>query len=453
MKKIIYLFAIALVVMSCASKRYAKKGLELEKAGMYVEAADMFYKSLKANRDNVDAKIGLKKTGQIALNKKSEKFIEDYKNHDLKNAVYSYENLKGYYNKIKNIGVNLNFNRDWEQYYTEISNEYLNKRYAEAMDLLDQEKFSQSLEIFDEIYKLNSSFKDVKEKIIIAKYEPIYRQACTDMSNEKYRTAYYQFDKVLKGSNNNYKDAAQYKRESREKATIVMSIYPFSFATIKYNMGGFGEKVQAQIETYRNPFISFKNYAEANINLSNKWTRVADIKKARKNGVLAVLTGDITRLDIRQSRLIREKKKGYIKTYKTVIGKDGKKHKKAQYTKTYYYEYSRSKTVELAISYALVSTESGVTLASGVFDKAIKDRVNYITFDGDYKKLVPGYWTSRYLSTNKDQIYDNRSSVRHLRNLYKGRRQLRGDLNLKDVLSLEAAKVIANKVNNYNPER
>lgn len=453
MKKLIYLIVLALVVMSCASKRYAKKGLELEKAGMYVEAADMFYKSLKANRDNVDAKIGLKKTGQMALNKKSEKFIEDYKNHDLKNAVYSYESLRAYYKKIQNIGVSLNFNRDWEQYYTEISNEYLNKRYAQAMDLLDQEQFSQSLEIFDEIYKLNSSFKDVKEKIIIAKYEPIYRQACTNMSNEKYRAAYYEFEKVLKGSNNNYKDAVQYKRESREKATIVMSVYPFSFTAIEYNMGGFGEKVQAQIETYRNPFIRFKNYAEANINLSNKWTRVADIKKARKYGVLAVLTGDITRLYITKSRLVKEKKKGYIKTYTTYTGKDGKKHKKAKYSKTYYYQYSQRKSVELAVSYALVSTEKGVTLASGVYNKKKTDIIRYIAFDGDYKKLVPGYWTSRYISTTKDQIYDNRGSVNNLRKLYKSRRRLKNDIELKDALSLEAAKEIAQKVNNYNPER
>ena len=64
MQKYFLLILIVLFASSCASKRYAKKASEFEKAGLYEDAADFYYKSVQKNDKNVEAKLGLRKNGQ-----------------------------------------------------------------------------------------------------------------------------------------------------------------------------------------------------------------------------------------------------------------------------------------------------------------------------------------------------------------------------------------------------
>ncbi len=67
MKKVIAFLLLAIVLSGCASKRFVKKGLEMENAGLYSDAANMYYNSLLKNINNVDAKLGLQRTGQLVL--------------------------------------------------------------------------------------------------------------------------------------------------------------------------------------------------------------------------------------------------------------------------------------------------------------------------------------------------------------------------------------------------
>ena len=81
MKWTTYITLLALfasVLTGCAtSKSFAKKGKKLEDAGLVTEAANMYLVSLQKNRGNVDAKIGLKSTGQVVLNSMLQEFVQD----------------------------------------------------------------------------------------------------------------------------------------------------------------------------------------------------------------------------------------------------------------------------------------------------------------------------------------------------------------------------------------
>ena len=55
---------------SCASKKYAKRGAKYEQAGMFEQAADMYYQSLVAKPSNIDARIGLQRNGERVLDDK-----------------------------------------------------------------------------------------------------------------------------------------------------------------------------------------------------------------------------------------------------------------------------------------------------------------------------------------------------------------------------------------------
>ena len=110
MKRYLLLFLIAATVAfgtSCASKRFAKKGLKYEQAGQFDQAAEAFLRSLQANRNNVDAQIGMKKNGQRLLDKKMLAIHSAYESSDDKGTVYNYLDAKGYKDMVEGLGVEL----------------------------------------------------------------------------------------------------------------------------------------------------------------------------------------------------------------------------------------------------------------------------------------------------------------------------------------------------------
>src|SRR5690554_1092437 len=65
------ILALGLTTAGCTgSKSLAKKGAKLEEAGLYDNAALFYYNSLLRNSNNVDARIGLARTGQRVVNDK-----------------------------------------------------------------------------------------------------------------------------------------------------------------------------------------------------------------------------------------------------------------------------------------------------------------------------------------------------------------------------------------------
>ena len=70
-------FAIFLAACS-GSKSFSKKAAKLDESGMYAEAADMYLQSAVRNAKNIDAKIGLKKTGQTLMNDKLSTFFKAF---------------------------------------------------------------------------------------------------------------------------------------------------------------------------------------------------------------------------------------------------------------------------------------------------------------------------------------------------------------------------------------
>ena len=57
-------------ISSCnGAKAYVKKAIKLEEAGMMEEAANHYMTALRKKPENLDALVGLKRTGQITLSR------------------------------------------------------------------------------------------------------------------------------------------------------------------------------------------------------------------------------------------------------------------------------------------------------------------------------------------------------------------------------------------------
>ena len=151
MKKILLILGVILLITSCASKRYVKKAAKFEEAGLYEDAAEYYYQAVKKKDSNVDGKLGLRKTGQMTLDRKLADFTSAYKQSDYKKAVYNYLDAEKYNNKIKAVNVDLDFPEYHKEYYEEAKGDYLNKKYADGVDKLNREDFTAALTVFEEI--------------------------------------------------------------------------------------------------------------------------------------------------------------------------------------------------------------------------------------------------------------------------------------------------------------
>ena len=120
------------------------------------------------------------------------------------------------------------------------------------MNLLQEEAFKESENIFKEIKLLKANYKDVEDLQKVAEFEPKYRLAVSYLQNDKFRAAYTQFKKVP----TNYKDTKEKIELCLEAGTITIGFVDFKNAT--RNKGG-----EAAISAYlfneltqlNNPFI------------------------------------------------------------------------------------------------------------------------------------------------------------------------------------------------------
>lgn len=453
MRKILLLLIMALFVFGCASKRYAKKARELEKAGLYVEAAQMYYKSAKANKNNVNAKIGLRKNGQLVLDKKILKFKTEYTNRNIKAAIYTFRDVLIYQKKIKNVGIDLDISTANMQYYKEVKSEYLQDLYAKGISANEHEDFTSALNIFKEIDSFDKNYKDVKEQMLIALYEPIYRKGYSALRDGKYRSAYYDFDKVLRGTNGKYKEANILKKEAQEKATIVVTVIPFQTSYFsRGQVNNFYNKLVVNISNINSPFIVYKDYNVSAISSRFNINNISNLKALRAMGIKAVLIGKIMNYREHNGRLIAKKKPAYLTRYRKVKDKTGKEITEKYYTKDIYIEYTRFNGAEMLVDYQLLSTETGNVLSSDNFEREISDKIKYAEFKGPYKDLVPGYWKSMRVDSKEDRVYDDYSSRRKLQHLFKARRSIKSIYQISDDLQNEVASSITNKIKKYNPE-
>ena len=115
---------------------------------------------MQRNRNNIEAKVGLKNTGQTVLNKKLEAFTKSRSLDQKREGVYSFIRAQDYQAKIKKIGVTIEIPSYFESDYAEITQSYLLDLYNEGTELLDKGQFTAAELKFKEIGKFDSNYKD-----------------------------------------------------------------------------------------------------------------------------------------------------------------------------------------------------------------------------------------------------------------------------------------------------
>lgn len=452
MKKVLLLLSVILLIAGCASKRYTKKAAKFEEAGLYEDAAEYYYEAVKRKDSNVDAKLGLKKNGQLALDNKLSEFTQAYKQADYKKAVYNYLEAEKYYTKVKSVNVDLDFPEYHKEYYEEAKGDYLNKKYADGVDKLNREDFAAALTVFTEIKNIDANYKDVKELYITSKYEPIYRDANQYLETGLYRKAYYTFDNIIKGAGT-YKQSVALKDEAQEKGTISVLINDLSFTSYNYNSvaNNITKNLKGELSKLNNPFLKIIDPATLNVNIYENGQ--INMQAANLAGINAILSGTVMSVKSENGRLNKELKKGYLKEVTKTKNKEGEEIKKVSYHKTTYYEFRQESNATISVEYKMISTQDNSVMISDVFKKTKRDHIHYATYKGDNKKLIPGYWKYKNRDSNEDVQKDNKSDINKLHDLLKADKNIKSAEALLNELIDKVSKDITNDINKYNPEK
>ncbi|GAF01483.1 hypothetical protein [Saccharicrinis fermentans] len=461
MKHLILLISLIFILCACASKRYVKKASLLENSGLYSDAANNYFNSLQKNINNIDAKLGLKRTGQLVLDDKIENFKSLYQNGSAKEAVYAYRSAEDYLKKIQGVGIKLIFPEEEKNYYREVEDTYLNQIYGEAIKALQLDQFTNSEKLLAEILTINNNYKDAKSQWIVAKYEPIYRTANEQLNNNMYRSAYFTF-KTITDHVKTYENSLELMNYSlkQAKVTIYISAVSTNLSAYQTIASQLNNKIIKGITDIQSPLYEVvgASVTSSQSNTAKLKAFMLDRTKGVENEITipdskALFEASIQKYTKDNGRLVKTEKKGYLKRTETYMDKTTQQKKtRTVYDKVKYYEYYLERKANLTVSYSMKRRDRDEIIISNAFNKEEKDIIHYAYFEGDYKKIVPGTWKYQTKSNAADKVYDDASSVNKLRQLFEGNRTAKTLTQLENTLMNNCVAQITQEIKNYQPE-
>lgn len=457
-KYLLFISALAIIAIgpSCVSKRNAKKGIKYEQAGMYEMAAQSFYKSLLANPNNIDARIGLKKNGQRLLDQKVLAVQGAYDSGDDKSTVYKFIDAKTYQDQVGALGVELTISERTIEMFKDSKGKYVEKTYNQAQIDLDDEKFKSAEDQFSEVKRLEPGYGNTDELLKVAKSEPIYRQGKELLNTGFFRKSYNNFDQIIR-EQGTYKDSKELREEALFKGLITISISKIDNQSSYSNIQLVVEsKIRTSINNLKNPFVKIldsKNTEQLIQEQQRSLNQGSEINVGKILAVKSLFTGNILSLNMSEGRLNKQEKRGYLK--EEITTKDpvsGQSKKEFKYHKVTYLEYKQTNQVSSSFQYQLTSTESSAILVSDAMDIYANDEIHYAQFSGNGSMLIPGYWEDITKDSPKDQVNDSSNEIDKLHKLLNSRTTIKNVETLKNEVIDKIAERVALKINAYNPE-
>ena len=395
--KRIGLYLPLIVMLSCkGSGYYTKLGKKQEEGGLFKEASESYYTAVQKKRSNVDAQIGLKRTGQNVLNGMLLEFAQQKSFGTPKTAVESFEKASKYKDRVQGVGVGLEIPEMYNQDFASSRDAYLDELYSVGTSLLEEGKFDEAKVKFDEIKRLNPDFKDAKDLGNIAYMEPLYQKGMAAYESARYREAHDNFTKVI-NTKSDYKDAKEKLDECLVKGRYAIAMVAFQSATGS-------QEPAANVTAYtlsgmlavKDPFLKVVDRSsmddvlkEQKLQLSGAIDANTAVQVGELTGAQALLTGTVLSHGQNQGSLRSMQKNGFASYQEKIKQPDGKYTYQTRYRQVVYTEYYQENTSNVGFQYKLVDLRSGQIIKTDVIRQDLKDEVLYVKYDGDPRDLYP----------------------------------------------------------------
>ena len=438
-------------------KSLTKKGNKFAKKKLYQEANIQYMKALNKKENFIDAKEGLRSSGQKEVNAYLDDFFKTKNLGDKKAAIYHFRNANKAKSLIESYKIDIDIPITYTDDYNNLVNNYVNNIYTLAMDMLEQENFSESEKLFKEIALLKPSYKDVDNLKNIATFEPIYRKANEFLELEKFRSAYYNFDKIP----DSYQETKQRKKLALESGLFTIAIVEFQNAT---RQSGGASAISAftsnKILNLNNPFIKLvdRTYTQSFINeqimgLNGQVAENTNAQAGELIGAKAIITGKLVSFSKQKKPISVNEKKAWAESKVRKYNEETEKYfYETVYDKIKYKEYIGSNSVQIGFQFQLISTESGEILLTKMINLSLSDEVHFAESNINFRNIVPGNWRWQSKESPNDIIENSYIQKRALRQLFKNKKNLMTVNDLANNMYQEIATEVSQMVNNYNPE-
>ena len=201
-------FLIVLLLAGCMVKKTLKKGSAYESAGMFKDASELYYNASKKKPKSPELKIALKRSGQLYIEDQADNISQAFNRGDYKATVYGYITTKDFIDKVAGIGVDLKADPALDRYYGDAKDNYLAQRYEAGQKNIGEQKFDEAKTVFSEIFKIDPDYKDTRNYLKQATFEPIYQEGGRLYGEGKYMEAYGKWNSIF-SQDKGYNDVAE----------------------------------------------------------------------------------------------------------------------------------------------------------------------------------------------------------------------------------------------------
>ena len=456
--QLITLIFVCLLFASCESpKALTKKGNKLQEQELHIQACDFYFKALDKDKNYALALSGLKKSGQRVINSDLDNFFKSKNFGNSKEAIYLYRDASLFQQRTQNYNIKLDIPSHYTNDYNLLVDAYVDENYEIALKLLEEEQFDGAEKLFKEIALLKPNYKDVNSLKDVAEYEPKFRHASALLEQEKFRSSYYEFDKIP----SSYKETKELKALALQAGLMTIGIMDFQNATRQKGAeSAISAYLTQEILNLNNPFIKLVDRSntqtyidEQLMGMSGQVDQNTSAQAGALIGAKVILSGKLVNYSKNSIPLKYEKKKAWLERRVKNKNQDtGKTYYETTYDKVRYREYYAKNTVNVGFQFQLTSAETGAILLTDIINISKNDEVYYATSNYNYRDLVPGNWKWENKNHESDRYYTSYLKTNQLKNLFRNKKDLKSIDNLSNESYQEISKKISRKIDQYNPE-
>ncbi len=439
----VILVLVTLIAAGCVTSRgFSKRGMKLEQAGMFNEAAGMYFTALQKNRSNVDAQIGMRNTGQLVLNQRLQEFVQLKATDKKKDAISAWNTALSYKNRIQSVGVSLNIPDFYASDYQELKEDYTAELYDEGLALMDAGKYSEAEERFKEIAKLDPDHNEANDLAAVAYAEPLYKEGMLAFQQERFREAHQKLSLVNQRIPG-YKNTVQIMKQSLEQGLFTVALLSFENAS---NVSSLDTRMDAYaleaLTSINDPFIKVvdrKNMElileEQKLGMSGVIGEESAATVGQLLGAQALLTGTVLSYSSQAGSTNRFSREAYEQYRVPMVNEEGVKYFETRVRKVSFNELTRENRVTVSIQYRVTSLSTGEILLSRIVDKQLSDVAHWGEYGGSSENLFPARATG---------VSYNRRERQELLALFNGRRDPRPVADLTN----DVFQVVTNEMKN-----
>lgn len=389
---------LALLGSACSgSKGLAKKGSELDEAGLYADAANFYFNALVRNSNNVDARIGLASTSRKVLNDKLDEFSRLRAMDEHHKAFAAYEDAMDYKARIARFGISHDVASHYADDFAYSKSVVLNDLYQKGSDLMAERRFDEAKATFLQVAKIDPNYKDVSELKGIARNEPLYVSATQQFDEGRYRQAYYGFDQIY-SNDPDYKDVKVLREECLNLGKYPIAVSPFDNASgvndVEKRVYAFFVTALSEID---DPFIRIIERENMDMILEEQRLSLSGIVNPNTAsqvgnllGAKALITATVLSYSTNSGRVRRTERDGFESySVKLFNAETQRNYYETRYKPVQYSEYYQNNEARISVQYKAISLESGELLFSRIVEKVVNDEMYYAAYDGEVNNLIP----------------------------------------------------------------